>query len=332
MLGRIDPTVREEAPASPQVICDLHRDLMRQKRRTFLIASPLLLLAGLAVFAGMSEPPGAFGQRLNLVFFGVVLGSAVAQVGWEWISLRRADPLALYEREQAEAERHRANQFDHQLRSAAVRPVLTLGLLSTIVVVTVIQFATTPLPTALAIAGLVKPATRGGEWWRLLSATYLHGNLLHLAANATALLALGRLIETYDRPLRVSVIYLAAAVGGGLLSTLLSDTPSIGASGGILGLAGYLVVVAGRQPGGTPPWIRKEMMSVLALTAVMGIAAYVFIDNAAHLGGALTGAAMGAVAVSWDRRVSRQANERAGLIAAAVLFGAALFTMTRLVV
>lgn len=330
MLGRIDPTVGEDAPPSPEVIRDLHRDLLRQKRRTFLIVSPLLLLAALAVFAGLSEPPGMLGQRLNLVFFGVVVGSAVAQVGWEWIRLRRADPLALYEREQGDAERHRANQFDHLLRSAAVRPVLTLGLLSTIVVVTVIQFVTTPLPTALAIAGLVKPATRGGEWWRLLTATYLHGNLLHLAANATALLALGRLIETYDRPLRVPVIYLAAALGGSLLSTLLSDTPSIGASGGVLGLAGYLVVVAGRQPGGTPPWIRKEMISVLALTAVMGIAAYVFIDNAAHLGGALTGAVIGSVAVSGDRRVSRQTNERTGLMAAAILLGGGLFTITRL--
>lgn len=331
MLGRIDPTVREDAPASPQVIRDLHRDLLRQKRRTFLIASPLLLLAVLALVVGMVEP-GSVGHRMNLVFLGVVVGSAVAQVGWEWIRLRRTDPLALYEREQRDAERHRGNQFDHLLRSAAVRPVLTLGLLSTIVVVTVIQFVTTPLPTALAISGLVKPAARAGEWWRLLSATYLHGNLLHLFANATALFALGRLIETYDRPLRVPLVYLAAALGGGLLSTLLSDTPSIGASGGILGLAGYLIVVAGRQPGGTPPWIRKEMISVLAWTAVMGIAAYMFIDNVAHLGGALTGAVLGSVAVSCDRRVSRQANERAGLMAAAILLGAALFTITRLVV
>jgi membrane associated rhomboid family serine protease len=332
MLGRIDPTVLEEAPASPEVIRKLHRDLLRQKRRTFLIASPLLLVAGFAVFVGLSEPPGAFGQRLNLVFFGVVLGSAVAQVGWEWIRLRRTDPLALHQREQADAERHRANQFDHGLRSAAVRPVLTLGLISTIVVVTVIQFATTALPTAVAIAGLVKPAARGGEWWRLLSGTYLHGNIWHLAVNAGVLLTLGRLIETYDRPLRVSVIYLAAALGGGLLSTLLSDTPSIGASGGIIGLAGYLVVVAGRQPGGTPPWIRKEMFSVLALTAVMGIVAYVFIDNLAHLGGALTGAVVGWVAVSADLRISRQANERGGVIASAILLGGALFTITRLVV
>jgi membrane associated rhomboid family serine protease len=332
MLGRIDPTVREEAPASPEVIRALHRDLVRQKRRTFLIASPLLLLAGFSVFAGLAEPPGAFGQRLNLVIFGIVIGSAVAHVGWEWITLRRADPLALNERERADAERHRASQLDHGLRSAAVRPVLTLGLLSTIVVVTGIQFVTTPLPTAVAIAGLVKPVTRGGEWWRLLSATYLHGNLWHLGANAAALLALGRLIETYDRPLRVSVIYLAAALGGGLLSTLVSDTPSIGASGGILGLAGYLIVVAGRQPGATPPWIRKEMLSVLGWTAVMGIVAYVFIDNVAHLGGAVTGAVIGAVAVSYDRRVSRPANERAGVIAAAILLGGALFTITRLIV
>jgi membrane associated rhomboid family serine protease len=332
MLGRIDPTVREEAPASPEVIRALHRDLLKQKRRTFLLASPLLLVAGFAVFAGMSEPPGAFGQRINLIFFGGIIGSAVAQAGWEWIRLRRTDPLVLYQREQEEAERHRANQYDHGLRSAAARPVLTLGLISTILVVTVIQTVTTALPTALAIAGLVKPATRGGEWWRLLSGTYLHGNIGHLAVNAGVLFVLGRLIETYDRPLRVPVVYLAAALGGGLLSTVLSDTPSIGASGGIIGLAGYLVVVAGRQPGGTPPWIRKEMFAVLALTAIMGMVAYVFIDNIAHLGGALTGAVVGWVAVSADLRISRQANERAGVIASAILLVGALLTITRLIV
>lgn len=332
-LGRIEPprTVDPgpgdpDGPPSARVLQDLHRDLVAQKRRAFVKTSPFLLLSAFAWFGAMTDP-GRFG---GLAFFSMLTAFMIGRVGYEWLTLRRADPLELYHREQRlEAERQR-RQIDHLARSAAVRPFASLALVAGIVAVTVVQFAMGPLRENVAAAGLVKPAVRAGEWWRLLSASFLHGNLFHLVANCNALLMLGRLIETYDRRLRIPLVYLLAAIGGNVLSTLLTSKPAVGASGGVIGLAGYLLVVAGRDPDGAPAWIRRQMLSILASTAVLGIAAFIFIDNAAHLGGALTGALIGFVLTRPRWKAHERELRWAGLIAAALLIAGAAFTIRRL--
>src|SRR4029077_3256024 len=130
------------------------------------------------------------------------------------------------------------------------------------------------------------------QWWRLLTCSYLHGSVMHVVANAGGLMMIGRLIETYDRRMRVPLIYLVSVLGGSVLSTLTFPQSSVGASGGILGLAGYLVVNAGRPSSETREWIRRKMLSILGMTVLIGTAAYSFIDNAAHAGGGLSGAAL----------------------------------------
>ena len=69
---------------------------------------------------------------------------------------------------------------------------------------------------------------------------------------------------------------------------------------------------------------------MLASTAVLGIAAFMFIDNAAHLGGALTGAAIGHAVCRWGQPYQRHIDA-AGLTAAVILGAGAVFTVTRLV-
>jgi membrane associated rhomboid family serine protease len=133
--------------------------------------------------------------------------------------------------------------------------------------------------------------------------------------------------------MRIPLVYLAAAIGGNVLSTFASARPALGASGGVLGLAGYLWVVAGRRPDGAPGWVRREMLSLLGSTAAMGLAAFTYIDNAAHLGGVATGALLGAVMVPRDATFDHRGEgvEVLGWAAAAVLAAGALFTIMRLV-
>ncbi len=331
-LGRIDPPKTEdpsladpEAPPSPRVLRELHRDLLAQKRRAFLTGSPLLLLALFAWMVAIMDPVRWGG----LVLFAVTAVAGVGRIGYEWLTLRDADPLTLYAREQrADEERHQ-QQTEFLLRSGAVRPVVTISIVSCVVAVTIVQFASGPIADSVTAAGLVKAAVRAGQWWRLLTASYLHGSWFHIVANATALMTLGRIIEIYDRRLRIPLVYAASAVGGSVLSTMLFPTSSIGASGGVLGLAGYVFVVAGRDPNGTPAWLRKQMVSILASTAVLGIAAFMFIDNAAHLGGALSGAALGYAVCRWGAHRQRE-FDAAGLAATVVLAAGAVFTVTRL--
>ena len=321
-----DPSLADpNAPPSPRVLCELHQDLLTQKRRAFLTGSPLLLLALFAWMVAVMDPMRWGG----LVLFAVTAIAGVGRVGYEWLSLRRADPLTLYERERVAEEERLQQQTEFVLRSGAVKPLATISIVTCVIAVTIVQFASGPIAHSVEAAGLVKPAVRAGQWWRLLTASYLHGSLFHIFANATALMTLGRIIEMYDRRLRIPLVYLASALGGSVLSTLLVPTPSIGASGGVLGLAGYVFVVAGREPNGAPAWLRKEMVSILASTAVLGIAAFMFIDNAAHLGGALTGAAIGDAVCRWGPSQPRP-FEAAGLTAAVIVGAGAIFTVTRL--
>lgn len=316
-----------QALPSHDVLRELHDDLVAQKRRAFLRASPLLLLAGFAAIGAFSDPAHLSG----LMIFCAVTTTMIGQVGYEWVALRRLDPLEHYRREQRFDAQQRAHQIAYFERMAAIRPYVSISLVALIIGVSIVEFASGPLMQSVQAAGLVKPATRAGQWWRLLTASYLHGSLFHLLANTNALLILGRLVETYDRRLRVPLVYLAGAIGGCLLSTFAdSGRASIGASGGVIALAGYLLVVAGSSAGVTAAWIRKQMLSILASTAVLGVAAFMFIDNAGHLGGAVTGALVGWIVKRIGGRYRWQLDG-AGLAAGVVLAAGAVFTVLRLV-
>ena len=330
-LGRLEPVRTAHphgpedlaGPPSPDVIRELHRDLIRQTRRSLLQALPLLLLAVFACVAATTAPR----QFGGLIPVSVILFLAIGRMASEWWPLRRADPVALYEQQQRRAVVRQAELTDHMIRSADVVPLASVALTGILVLVTAVQFLSGSLQHAVTAAGLVKPAVRAGQWWRLLTATYLHGNLVHISANAGAALAIARIIETYDRRLRVPLVYLIAALAGSIVSTLLSMRPSVGASGGVMGLAAYVLVVAGARPDGTPVWLRREMQRILVSTAVLGIVAFMFIDNAAHAGGAAAGAVLGLLATRWGGDSSETVWDAAGVIATIVIAGGAIFTL-----
>ena len=137
-----------------------------------------------------------------------------------------------------------------------------------------------------------------GEWWRLVTAAFLHGSILHIAFNMYVLYALGPTLERVLGHLRYIVLYLVAALGGAVASYAFSDmtTVSVGASGAIFGLMGALVV-AGRR-------LRYDVTQVLILLGINVVIGFVApgVDWRAHLGGLITGAAVAAVMVLPGRR------------------------------
>jgi membrane associated rhomboid family serine protease len=150
----------------------------------------------------------------------------------------------------------------------------------------------------VAIAGLVKPAVRSGEWWRLLTSTYLHGGINHFFGNMGVLALLGATLEGYAPPTRLPFVYLVSAVTGGLASTwLYPSSPSIGASGAILGLAGYLFVLGWRRPDQAPGYLVPWLGALLAPAFYLGAIAFFLIDNGAHLGGLVGGALVGVLTI-----------------------------------
>lgn len=151
---------------------------------------------------------------------------------------------------------------------------------------------------ALEATALDAAAVRAGEAWRLLTGPLLHGGVLHFWFNYTALQGLGRDMEGRGPRGWVPLVFVLAALAGGGASVMLPpDGLSVGASGGLMGMFGFLAVMAYRRKSLLPDGFLKRLMINIALIAVIGVVAYQWIDNAAHAGGLVAGALIGAVVV-----------------------------------
>ncbi len=148
---------------------------------------------------------------------------------------------------------------------------------------------------SLEAAGLLKDRYNQGEWWRLLTAPFLHGHPLHFFMNAAALVYLGRRLEVFARWPHLPLVFLFAAAVGGEASARFLANPSVGASGGLMGWLGFLLVFESLHHRLIPRSSRRRLLAGVVLTGIIGIIGYRFIDNAAHLGGLLAGMLYAAV-------------------------------------
>lgn len=138
-------------------------------------------------------------------------------------------------------------------------------------------------------AGLVKSGGLSREWWRMLTATFLHGHWIHLLMNAAALHYLGKRMEVLARWPHVAMVFLIASWVGWEASLRFSPGgESIGASGGLLGMLGFLLVFEWLHRELVPESARRRLLAGLIMTGVIGVV-FPMIDNAAHLGGLVAG-------------------------------------------
>ncbi len=146
----------------------------------------------------------------------------------------------------------------------------------------------------IANAGLTKYAGSYTEWWRLFTAPFLHGHWLHWLMNASALAYLGKRVETFARWPHLALVFLISAWIGGEASARFTPLKSVGASGGLMGLLGFLLVFETLHRRLVPESSRRRLLAGVVLTGVIGFVFRHFIDNAAHLGGLLAGMAYAA--------------------------------------
>ena len=143
------------------------------------------------------------------------------------------------------------------------------------------------------------PATKDGEWWRLGTAVFLHFGLVHLAINMWALWDGGRLVERLYGSLRFAVVYFASGLTGNLLSLIVQGDQAVagGASGAVFGVYGALLVCLWRERRQVHPVEFRWLFGGAAIfsAATIGFGLLIpGIDNAAHIGGLLSGALTGA--------------------------------------
>ena len=153
-----------------------------------------------------------------------------------------------------------------------------------------------------------------GEYYRLLTAAFLHAGVLHLMFNMFALATVGPQLEAALGRLRFAALYVLSALGGSVLSFLVSSPGQlgVGASGAIFGLFGAFYVVVRRLGGET-----RSIVTLLVLNLVITFAVP-NIDWRAHLGGFLTGAAL-AAAFAYAPRTERRDAIQVGACAAVLL-------------
>jgi rhomboid protease GluP len=144
------------------------------------------------------------------------------------------------------------------------------------------------------------------EYWRILTAMFLHANLSHIFNNMLLLFFLGAMIEKEIGHFRYVFLYFLSGIGGNCFSLLIKaitndKVSTIGASGAVFGLVGVLlalVLFSGRKiPNVTP--LRVILMIVLSLyNGMTGLN----IDNAGHVGGLLSGFLAGTIMCMIQRR------------------------------
>ncbi|MGN1196349.1 MAG: rhomboid family intramembrane serine protease [Acetatifactor sp.] len=148
--------------------------------------------------------------------------------------------------------------------------------------------------------GLDAPAVIGeGEYYRIISSLFLHGNSTHLFNNMMILLFLGAMLEKELGHVRFLVLYFLSGIGGNLLSLYVKvreaeAAVSIGASGAVFGLDGVLVAMVlfwGKKPNDMTP---QRVILVVLLSLYSGFTS-TNVDNAAHIGGLITGFTAGCI-------------------------------------
>jgi rhomboid protease GluP len=155
------------------------------------------------------------------------------------------------------------------------------------------NFVDIPLRTLERYGALFGPAVvLGGEWWRLISAMFLHGGMTHILMNMVSLYIVGRGAELYFSKSAYLALYLFSGLFGGMASLYAHpDDIAMGASGAIFGIFGALAgfFFAHRQRLASHA---KEMFQDFATIIVLNFAlgmAVPSIDMSAHIGGLVTG-------------------------------------------
>ncbi len=129
-----------------------------------------------------------------------------------------------------------------------------------------------------------------GQWWRLVTAGFLHGSIFHILMNSWVLFDVGAQVEEIFGAARMIVIYFIATVSGFFLSSLWSDSvPSVGASAGIVGLIGAMIALGVRHRA-NPAAVAMRGMYVRWVVYILAMGFLIpFIDNAGHIGGLIGG-------------------------------------------
>ena len=211
-------------------------------------------------------------------------------------------------------------------------PLYTILLIAGIAAVFVAQLVS-GLDNSIVAAAFDKLAFRiSHEYWRILTGAALHGGPLHVFMNCYAFYSFGKIFEMLSNRAHLAIVFLLSAIGGGVLSLIfVPEGVSVGASGGIVGLIGYLAVYAFRRRRFISAEFRKSLLMNIGFILIFGLVLFQQIDNAAHIGGLIVGAIYAFLQIPTDEQTDpRQAGslvEFAGIGAVGIYLATCVFSI-----
>ena len=163
------------------------------------------------------------------------------------------------------------------------------------------------------------PFVKMGDYYRLISAAFMHANIAHLIFNMYALWIIGMQLESFIGKWRYLVVYLFSAISGSLLSVIVTpNAVSVGASGAIFGLLGALLYFGYHYRVYLGTVIKSQIIPLIVINLLLGFMVP-GIDNAAHIGGLIGGTLiMIGVGVKYKSSNFERIN---GLIVSAIYLG-----------
>ena len=175
-------------------------------------------------------------------------------------------------------------------------------------------------------------AVQAGQWWRLLTAMFLHGGAIHLALNMYALWEAGLMVTRLFGNRGFLVAYFGAGLVGNALSLHFSGQSgvSVGASGAVFGVAGTLLAAVVQHGGKFPMGRSKQMLTSLGIFIFYSLV-YGFsrqgIDNAAHIGGLIAGFVAGCLLVEKIEDDATPARRNKAAVIASLVCAAAVLLL-----
>lgn len=193
-------------------------------------------------------------------------------------------------------------------------PIVSVSLVIVNVIVFIICTFTGDLLYNMGELGVQHVFFRG-EYWRIISALFLHGGTQHIFNNMLILFLLGTMMEKEAGHVKYLMFYLLSGIGGNLIAVsyrLLTFDPtlSIGASTAIFGLDGVLLALTFFSKRNLPNVTPTRVFLMVAYSLYSGFTSP-NVDNAAHVGGLIVGFLLGIIMCIIDnRRINTKGSER----------------------
>ncbi|MDD2409110.1 MAG: rhomboid family intramembrane serine protease [Bacilli bacterium] len=158
-----------------------------------------------------------------------------------------------------------------------------------LIIINVIMFIfSTMYPNVFNLFFLNSDLVKMGEYWRLFTAAFLHANVFHLLVNMYSLHIIGTQVETFLGKRKFLIVYFGSAIVASLMSAVITQGNSVGASGALFGLLGCLLYFGYHYRIYFGSVLTSQIVPVILINLLIGFT-IPMIDNAAHIGGLIGG-------------------------------------------